>query len=262
VALTLTVRVLDEGVHSGDASGIVPSSMRIARMLLDRVESSLTGEVLVPELHCETPSEVVDAARATAAAMPEPAASHFAWSGSTRAMTADGADQLLARTWRPTLSVIGVDGFPPFDRAGNVLRPFTSLKLSFRTPPVVDTLEALAALTARLTEDPPYGATVTIDEVEHSDGWACPAPAPWLAEALHEASLLAFGAPAAAFGEGGSIPFIGMLARRFPAAQFVITGVLGPGSNAHGPNEFLHLPMARGLTVAMASVLGVHAAQR
>ena len=72
----------------------------------------------------------------------------------------------------------------------------------------------------------------------------------------------AFGAPARAMGEGGSIPFMGMLGDRFPEAQFLLTGVLGPGSNAHGPNEFLHLPTGKRLTACVAHVLDAHARRR
>ena len=60
-------------------------------------------------------------------------------------------------------------------------------------------------------------------------------------------------------GEGGTIPFMAMLGEQFPNAQFLITGVLGPKSNAHGPNEFLHIEYAKRLTVCVAEVLAAHA---
>ena len=85
--------------------------------------------------------------------------------------------------------------------------------------------------------------------------------APWLETALERASQRLFGKPAMYMGEGGSIPFMGMLGEKFPEAQFLITGVLGPGSNAHGPNEFLHLPTARKLTCAVAQILADHASR-
>jgi acetylornithine deacetylase/succinyl-diaminopimelate desuccinylase-like protein len=256
---TLTVRVLEEGVHSGDASGIVPSSFRIARALLDRIEDSKTGKILLPELHVDIPNDRVVGASATAAELPEPVSAHYKWAGNTQPMTSDWKGQLLARTWIPTLSIIAADGFPDFGRAGNVLRPFTRLKLSIRLPPTCDAHTAIRALAEALTTDVPYGAEVTFDDIESASGWNAPSLSPWLTESLDRASEASFGAPARTFGEGGSIPFMGMLGDRFPSAQFVVTGVLGPESNAHGPNEFLHLPTARKLTAAMARVLNDHA---
>ena len=258
---TLTVEVLEEGVHSGDASGIVPSSFRIARQLLDRVEDASTGRVLLPEMSAEIPTDRLEEAAKTASEMPEPPSAHYRWAGMTQPMTADPAEQLLARTWRPTLSVIGADGFPPFDRAGNVLRPSTSLKLSFRLPPTTIAATAVEAVTAALLGDPPNNAVVRFDGIESADGWNAPSFAPWLAASLEAASVETFGSGVRTFGEGGSIPFMGMLGRRFPNAQFVVTGVLGPSTNAHGPNEFLHIPTAKRITSAMARILIDHGAQ-
>jgi acetylornithine deacetylase/succinyl-diaminopimelate desuccinylase-like protein len=256
---TLTVRVLEEGVHSGDASGIVPSSFRVSRALLDRIEDSATGEILLPELHVDIPSGRIAEATNTAAELPEPVSAHYKWAGGTQPMTFDWADQLLARTWIPTLSIIAADGFPDFGRAGNVLRPFTRLKLSVRLPPTCDAAAAIRALRKALTTDVPHGSEVTFDDIEFASGWNAPPFAPWLTAALDRASQATFGTSARTFGEGGSIPFMGMLGARFPGAQFVVTGVLGPESNAHGPNEYLHLPTARKLTEAMALILHDHA---
>jgi acetylornithine deacetylase/succinyl-diaminopimelate desuccinylase-like protein len=253
----LRVEVLTEGVHSGEASGVVPSSFRILRQLLDRVEDSATGELLLPELNVETPPD--RAAQAAATASDYTIAEHFPFAGSTGPMSSDPTEQLLRRTWRPTLSVTGVAGIPDVGNAGNVLRPSTSLRLSVRLPPTCDSASALAALQRALTSDPPYGATVTFTDTHAADGWNAPPFDTWLETALDEASTASFGQPARSFGEGGSIPFMGMLAAMFPAAQFVITGVLGPGSNAHGPNEYLHVPTARKLTASLAHVLHAHA---
>jgi acetylornithine deacetylase/succinyl-diaminopimelate desuccinylase-like protein len=73
--------------------------------------------------------------------------------------------------------------------------------------------------------------------------------------------MAAFGKPVAFHGEGGSIPFMAMLGEKFPGTQFVVTGVLGPHSNAHGPNEFLHIPFAKKLSVCVATILADHALQ-
>jgi acetylornithine deacetylase/succinyl-diaminopimelate desuccinylase-like protein len=172
---------------------------------------------------------------------------------------ADGADALLARTWRPALSYTGIDGLPPTGRAGNVLRPATALKLSLRLPPTADPVAVQAAVRATLEADPPSGATVTFDRSETAPGWDAPDLAPWLRRAVDDGSRAAFARPALLMGEGGTIPFMGMLGQRFPEAQFLVTGVLGPGSNAHGPNEFLHLGYAQGLTTVVARVLAAHA---
>jgi acetylornithine deacetylase/succinyl-diaminopimelate desuccinylase-like protein len=255
---TLTVDIVTEGLHSGDASGMVPSSFRIARTLLDRVENALTGEILLPELHVDIPSDRSSEAAATAAEIGA-IADHYPFVDGAGPTTDDPAEQLLARTWRPTLSVVGADGFPPTSRAGNVLRPRTALKLSIRIPPTCDPGRARAAVVEALESDPPYGARVAFSGAESAPGWNAPATAAWLAEALDAASTTAFGRPARTFGEGGSIPFMGMLGERFPDAQFVITGVLGPDANAHGPNEYLHLPTAERLTVAVAHLLQAHA---
>ena len=253
----LRVEVLREGIHSGEASGVVASSFRILRHLLDRIEDSATGEVLVPECHVPIPADRLAQAAETAA-MHE-VASALPFVDGVRPVSADPVEQLLAQTWRPTISTTGVDGIPPLDRAGNVLRPSTAVALSVRLPPTCDSAAALAAIERRLTADPPYGARVTFGNTRHADGWNAPAFEPWLTAALDTASTATFGAPARSYGEGGSIPFMGMLGEQFPAAQFVVTGVLEPGTNAHGPNEYLPLAAARRLTAALALVLRAHA---
>lgn len=261
VQCELHVETLTEGVHSGDASGIVASTFRVARQLLSRVENELTGEVLLAELHAPIPPERLEQARKAAATLGDAIYDKFPWHGATAAMTTDLTELVLNRTWRPTLSITGAEGLPLIPDAGNVLRPRTALKLSFRLPPGADADRAQAAVVTALTTNPPYGATVTVKNVECAGGWNAPKGTPWLDASLETASRAYFGKEVMGFGEGGSIPFIGMLGRRYPAAQFVITGVLGPRSNAHGPNEFLHLPTAKKLTCCVAQVLRDHAAR-
>jgi acetylornithine deacetylase/succinyl-diaminopimelate desuccinylase-like protein len=256
-AAELRVDILTEGVHSGEASGVVPSSFRIIRQLLDRLEDVTTGRVLVPELHVEIPAD--RRAEAATTARDFPIGSHFPWVDGAQPMVTDPVEQLLARTWYPALSITGVDGIPAIENAGNVLRPHTSLQLSIRLPPTCDNEAALAAVEKIVTSDPPYGAHVTTAHGQSAPGWSAPSFAPWLQTALDEASVAEFGNPTGAFGEGGTIPFMGMLGDMFPEAQFIITGVLGPGANAHGPNEYLHVPTARRITAAMVHVLASHA---
>jgi acetylornithine deacetylase/succinyl-diaminopimelate desuccinylase-like protein len=255
----LRVAVLREGVHSGDASGVVPSSFRIIRKLLDRLEDSTTGRILPAELHAPIPAERIEQAARAAQILGDIVIAKYPFAGATQPVIADRTEALLNRTWRPALSTIGADGLTPIADAGNVLRPQTSLKLSMRLPPTVDGARAAQAMKSVLEADPPYGASVAFDVEEGATGWNAPAASPWLTRAVNDASIAFYDKPACAMGEGGTIPFMAMLGRHFPAAQFLITGVLGPHSNAHGPNEFLHVPYAKKLTACVASVVAAHA---
>ena len=257
----LTVEVLTEGVHSGDASGIVPSSFRIARKLLDRIEDATTGHVLPAEFHAPIPAERVEQAGRAAEILGDIVISRYPFANGTQPMVTDRAEALLNRTWRPALSVIGADGLPSSANAGNVLRPQTSLKLSLRLPPPIDGDLASQHLKRLLEADPPYGANVHFDDESGATGWNAPPTQAWLGSAIDEASSLFYDKPAAAMGEGGTIPFMAMLGKHFPEAQFLITGVLGPHANAHGPNEFLHVPYAKKLTACVAFVLAAHAGE-
>ena len=255
---TLEVDVLREGVHSGDASGVVASSFRVIRELLDRIEDSASGTMHIPACNAEIPAQRVSQAHAAAEVLGDVVSDRFPWVEGMGPVTEDRAELILNRTWRPTLSVTGVAGLPALEDAGSVLRPGTALKLSFRLPPTVDASVAYEAVKSELERESPYGAQVSFQGSGES-GWHAPILSPWLSDALNEASMSWFGRPSMQMGEGGTIPFMGMLGEKFPEAQFVITGVLGPGSNAHGPNEFLHLGMAKNLTGCMAHVMAVHA---
>ena len=255
---SLRVDVLEEGVHSGLASGIVASSFRILRSLLSRLEDERTGEIRSPAFHAPIPPERVAQARLAAESLGDSVWSKFPFTPGMAPVERDGAELLLNQAWRPALAVTGLEGAPPLGGAGNVLRPFTAAKLSLRLPPTLDAEGAREALRALLERDPPYGAKVSCQLEKAGSGWNAPPLAPWLEAALERGSQIAFGKGVAMVGEGGSIPLMGMLADIFPAAQFVVTGVHGPRSNAHGPDEFLHLAMVEGLTVAMAEVLAAH----
>jgi len=258
---TLTVRVLDEGVHSGDASGVVPSSFRILRRLLSRLEDEETGAIRPEELYVQVPSERVAQARRAAASLGDTVYTKFPLMPGMSAMSEDLTELVLNRTWRPQLAVIGVDGLPDPLNAGNVLLPSTVAKLSLRLPPTLDPDAAGDSVRTLLEKDPPYGARVEFEPGSSAAGWNAPALAPWLEHSLERASEAAFGAPPAYMGEGGSIPFMAMLGEKFPQAQFVVTGVLGPHSNAHGPNEFLHIPTGKRVSIVIAQVLADQHAQ-
>jgi acetylornithine deacetylase/succinyl-diaminopimelate desuccinylase-like protein len=261
---TLTVNVLTEGVHSGDAGGVVPSSFRIARQLLDRIDDSRTGVVRPEAFNCEIPQERISQAAQAAGILGDALWKRFPWDSCcddggkyifVQPVTKDPVELILNRTWRAALAVTGADGLPPIESAGNVQRPRTALKLSLRLPPLVDGEKAAQSLKQTLENDPPYSANVHYEWDSAATGWNAPASVAWLTNLLDVASETYYGKPAAYMGEGGTIPFMGMLGVKFPRAQMLVTGVLGPKSNAHGPNEFLHIGYAKKLTAAVAVVL-------
>ena len=254
----LTVKVLDEGVHSGDASGVVPSSFRILRQVLSRLEDEDTGVIRPPQLHAEIPQQRLEQAKLSAGVLGNDIHAKFPMIDGMRPVDSDLTELVLNRTWRPALAITGVAGLPALDSAGNVLRPSTAVKLSLRLPPTADAVKCGEFLKQLLERDPPYGATVTFNLEKAGSGWDAPALADWLEQSVDEASRTFFGPPPAYMGEGGSIPFMGMLGEKFPGAQFLITGVLGPHSNAHGPNEFLHIPTGKRVTACVAKVVADH----
>lgn len=254
----LIVKVLSEGVHSGDASGIVPSSFRILRQLLSRLEDEVSGKIKADGLFVQVPDDRLAQARRVAEVMGTAVYDKFPFLPGMAPMSGDLTELVLNRTWRPALSVTGVDGLPTLDNAGNVLRPFTAVKLSLRLPPTLDGDTAGAILRKLLLDNPPNGAHVAFELEKSSTGWNAPPMSDWLTDAIDHASHDFFGKPAVHMGEGGTIPFMGMLGAKFPGAQFMITGVLGPHSNAHGPNEFLHIPTGKRVTACVARVLVGH----
>lgn len=252
---TLTVEVLTEGVHSGDASGVVPSSFRIARQLLSRIEDETSGQILPPEFHAEISEERERQAAQAAQILGRTVFEKFPFHAATEPITRDLTQLVLNRAWRPTLAVTGADGLPPLKSAGNVLRPMTALKLSLRLPPSINATLAAPTMKRLLEENPPHHASVKFEIEQAATGWSTPQLAPWLAKALARASHNHYGKAAAFLGEGVTIPFMSMLGQQYPQAQFVITGVLGPHANAHGPNEFLHLDYAQRLTCCVAEII-------
>ncbi len=255
----LTVRVLEEGVHSGMATGIAPTPFRIAEQLLARLESPINGSILLEDLSVSIPKDRRAQIEAAAAVLGESVAGKLPWASGVRPVANDPVELLIDSTWKATLAVTGADGIPPTVSAGNVLLPSLTLKLSLRLPPTCDPARAARALKQALEHNPPYGAQVRFESESASPGWNAPAFAPWLEESITRASQRIYGRGAVNVGCGGTIPFMGMLGERFPRTQFFITGVLGPHSNAHGPNEFLHLDYAEKLTACVSLVLADHA---
>jgi acetylornithine deacetylase/succinyl-diaminopimelate desuccinylase-like protein len=258
----LRVQVLKEGVHSGDASGVVASSFRILRQLLSRLEDENTGAIKPKDFYVEIPPQRVEQAKLVAQTLKDEVYSKFPFVDGMKPVNADLTELILNRTWRPQLAVTGVDGMPPLANAGNVLRPQTAVKLSLRIPPTLDGKRAGDALKKLLEENPPYGAKVTLELEKSGSGWNAPKLSSWLEDCVAQASQNYFGRAPAYMGEGGTIPFMGMLGEKFPAAQFLITGVLGPHSNAHGPNEFLHIPTGKRVSMVVADVVARHGPAR
>jgi acetylornithine deacetylase/succinyl-diaminopimelate desuccinylase-like protein len=250
----IRVDVLTEGVHSGAAGGVVPSSFRILRQLLSRIEDPETGAILVSECNTEVPEIRRHEAESLVEMLGDAALNAFPTVAGLRLGGESAVDRVLLRTWAPALAFVGMDGIPPVADGGNVLRPFTTGNIAMRLPPNADAEAAATRVEEILREDPPSGARVTV-EAEGATGFDSPPMAGWLEQAVHEASVAYFGKPAGAAGEGGTIPFLSMLQEKYPSAQFLVTGVLGPGSNAHGPNEMLHLPTAKRVTASIAHVL-------
>jgi acetylornithine deacetylase/succinyl-diaminopimelate desuccinylase-like protein len=258
VQVTVTVAVLRSAQHSGLASGIVPSSFRIMRQLLDRLEDPVTGEVRLGAMSVPIPDAARAAAEAAAAARPGVTAGLYPLVEGMRPASEDEVELILNNTWRPTLSVLGAAGLPEAAIAGNVLRASTTLALSFRLPPLADAQAALAEVEQALTTDVPYGARVELSGLAAENGWCAPAAAPWLDAALAQVGASVFGRPAASIGVGGSVPFMGLLGRLYPRAQFVVTGALGTDSNMHVPDEWLNVGFAIQVTEAIAHILDAH----
>jgi acetylornithine deacetylase/succinyl-diaminopimelate desuccinylase-like protein len=255
----VSIRVLTAGLHSGDASGIVPSSFRILRQLLSRLEDETTGAIKLDALNVTVPADRKQQVHQAAAALGDEVWNRMPFAGKTKPMGASNEELILNRTWKPQLSVIAMDGYPTPETAGNVLLPYTVAKLSMRLPPTCDAEKAVAAMKQVLEADPPYGAEVHFETEAGQGGWNAPSLAPWLEKAVSTASNTHFGKPAAYMGEGGSIPFMGFLGMKYPGTQFVVTGVLGPNANAHGPDEFLHIPCAKKISASIADILAAHA---
>jgi acetylornithine deacetylase/succinyl-diaminopimelate desuccinylase-like protein len=257
----LRIRMLEEGVHSGMGTGIAATPFRVAQQILARLENAVTGDMLLDELHVTIPADRRAQITAAAQVLGAQIAGKMPFAKGVQPVTNDPVELLINSTWRGTLAVTGADGLPPIKSAGNVLLPEIGLKLSLRLPPTCDPKRAATAVRTTLERDPPYGAQVRFIDNGGSAGWNAPPFASWLEESIAAASRQVFGREAVSVGCGGTIPFMGMLGEQFPKTQFFITGVLGPQSNAHGPNEFLHIDYARRLTGCVALVLAAHAKQ-
>ena len=255
IGCTLRVDILKEGIHSGGGSGIAPSSFRLVRELLSRLENEDTGHIIVENLKVEIPEYRIKEIKAMVNTLGNEVYNTLPWVAGAGPITNDKVEMVMNNTWLPMLSVVAADGLPAVKDGGNVLRPYTTIKLSLRIPPTLDANAAQSIVEELFTSNPPYGAAVSMEFEEPATGWEAPPLAQWLDDAIQHASETVYSKPALAMGEGGTIPFMSMLGEKFPEAQFVITGVLGPYSNAHGPNEFLHIPYAKKLTSCVGMII-------
>lgn len=254
VSGTLCVEVLTEGVHSGAAGGIVPSSFRVLRDVLERIENSGDGN-LVDSLHVSIPDWVATQSNEVAEVLGDTIVERYPWASAKHYDHADLAQMVTTNTWYPCFEVVGLGGAPKPQVAGNTLRPNTDAKLVFRLPPAASHTRVQSFVKKELERDPPNGTKISFDCDVGESGWYSKPVQTWLDNALNEASELYFGQPYKRMGTGGTIPFMKMLGDQFPNCQFVVTGVMGPHSNAHGPNEFLDLDTAEKVTCCVAHVL-------
>ena len=255
IEIHLTIRTLKQGTHSGGAGGIVPSTTHVLRALLDRIAKSPSGEILLEELNVEIPKNIIEAAENVALILGKNNPHGLPFAENVEPLDKKVSDQLIANTYKPALEIIAIEGIPKIENAGNVLLPEVKVGLSFRLPPGVKPEIAIAAIAEELNRDTPYNAQISLKIESLASGWAAPIQKEWLTNALNETSMKHFGKPAQYMGEGGTIPFMFMLGEKYRDAQFMVTGLLGPESNAHGPNEFLHLPTFFKLTACVADVL-------
>ncbi len=254
------VKMLKEGVHSGDAGGIVPETFRIVRQILDRIDDSKTGKV-VDTFQVKVPDKRMKEVAEAAKLLGKKVYDHFPFvegglpMTDPKASTDAIAELMLNRTWRANMSVTGAEGLPMLKDAGNVLRPETALRVSLRIPPTLDPEKAKEDMIKTVTQDPPYGAKVEIINISAGPGLHCPELTPDLEKAVTECSKNFYGYEPIYYGEGGSIPFLSSLAKQFPKAQFLVTGVLGPESNAHGANEMLEMAYTKKLICCLSYIV-------
>ncbi len=254
----LEVEILQEGVHSGNAGGVVASSFRVMRILLDRLESAGTGEIQLNAVQTPMPDIRKEQAKKVADVLGSQFIDSYPLVPGAEPVVNDPYELIVNRTWRSSLSYIGAGGIPASNQAGNVLRPKTSLRLSLRIPPTADSSVTADELKKLLEENPPYNARVTYNLLGKTDGWNAPDHPQWLEQGFDTASRSYFEKEPLFMGEGGSIPFMNLLVNKYPDAKFMVSGVLGPNANAHGPNEFLHLPTVKKLTCCVADILAAY----
>ena len=254
IILDLTIKTIKAGIHSGAGSGIVPSNFRILQQLLSRVEDKDTGNILLKELHMKIePRHYIDKANMVSA-VGNHIISSLPLEEGLQTVSNDLTLLAINNSLVPTLVVTGIEGLPVIAKAGNVLHPKLTTRLSFRLPPGVNGPVALEAIKKELLRDPPYAAKVSITHSSPDSGWEQKPISNSIHLALEKASVNFFGKSYLTLGEGGTIPFMGFLGETFPSAEFLITGVLGNDSNAHSVDENLDIPYLKKLICCLIDV--------
>jgi acetylornithine deacetylase/succinyl-diaminopimelate desuccinylase-like protein len=253
VTANLDVRHLARPCHSGMATGIVPSTFRIARGLLDRVEDAATGEIHLPAARVAPPESAAETARAVA----ERLAGKLAIDLIPGAQLIEGGIErrLIANWWEAGLSITGADGLPPIAKAGNVLRERTALRLSLRIPPTAERFECGRQLKETLETDPPYGAKVVCEILSCCPGWSTRELSNKTKETIAKATQAVFRQPPIYFGAGSSVPISGAFQEFWPDAEVTVTGVAGDESYCHGFDENINLEYAAKWTAMFAGIL-------
>ena len=254
VAGTLSVKVSSVGVHSGHGSGVMPSSFRLARQLLSRIEDENTGEIKPEWLHIEITDKMREQATKIIE-MNSESTDDFPLLDGVQKQVNDPLDIFLTMNLSPSLSIIGADGIPSIQDAGNVLRTNTDLKISIRTPPGISAEKVAVKVQELLEKDPPNGAHVSAKMTEVADGFLSPELPEKLSDMLTKSGKKFYGNEPMSLFIGGTIPVMAMLQSRYPDSKFIITGAGGPGGNAHGPDEKLHIPTAKKVTKCMAATV-------
>lgn len=254
MAFNLKVSIVETAVHSGVSGGAIPETFRIANSLLDRLEDTETRRL--PEFEVEIPESFRKEAEDIANLVGEELVNQYKFLDGCRAINHDNLPEVYLNTnWRPSLAITGASNMPDTSVAGNVVRNSTTLRVSIRLPPGLDSQEALAKATKMLTEDPPFGAKVELLDAMGGDGWQMKDLSEKTLTVLEDASKNFYGKGCGYYGIGGSIPFLKVLGDKFPSTEILALGVLGPESSAHAPNETLNLPYTKKFIGALSHTL-------
>lgn len=252
---TLTVECLKENVHSGSGSGIAPDSFNIIRSLLDRLDDK-SHSVLIDIFHVVIPEHNIQEAKKLANLKKDSIVKDSVkLLPNVKPLSDDYSEIILNNTWRPTLVITGFTGFPQTEIAGNVLRNKTTCRVAIRLPPTANAKSIETKCREIMTSNPPFNCKITLSNVEAGYGWAAKELPDVLKDSFNKSSKTLFGREFFCFGEGGSIGFIHDLGELYPDCQMLVTGVLGPKTNAHCPNECLNIDYTEKITVALAHTI-------
>ena len=243
VTFRLTVSTLAHASHSGMFGGAVPDAMMATIKLLGTLYAA-DGSVAIDGLtshDAPTPPYDESALRQE--------------TGLLDGVAPIGHGSILSRIWsQPALTVTGIDA-PSVANASNTLTPSVSVQISVRIAPGQSAGQAAGVIEAHLRANAPFGAHITIDDLDTGEPFLVDTGG-WAIAETRQAMNAAWGVEPVDIGVGGSIPFIADLVREFPDAQILVTGVEDPDSRAHSPNESLHLGVFKRAILSEAFLLG------